>query len=242
MILERAKKLKEEVAKEQAVYKGILSVVGQAADIALIATPTTDPATKIGKLSAAVGSLGRLADLVGEIDPRLKEAENLEAEAARIHIGNAVKKLNAAKQYLRDLKGQLADIQSKLPGYRETVNNTRATVEASYDQAIKTQKTNGRFNFDSLRKALAAAQTSVETTRKTYEMAYGVRENIRQISAHGGDDANWMAFPGEARKVIGAMYEESKPVFDWAVKERPIAEALLKRLGEMYAVANNSMQ
>lgn len=240
--LERAKTLKEQVAREQAVYKGILSVVGQAADIALIVNPASDPVTKIGKLSAAVGTLGRFADLVGEVDPRLKEAETLEAEAAKIHMGSLVKKLEATKGYLRDLKGQLAEIQSKLPGYRETVNNTRATVEASYDKAVKTQKTGGRFNYDALRRALAAAQTSVEATRRTYEMAYGVRENIRQINAHAGDDASWMAFPGEGRKVIGAMYEESKPIFDWAVKERPIAEALLKRLTEMDAVASNSMQ
>ena len=240
--LERAKKLKEEVAREQAVYKGILGVLGQAADIALIATPTTDPATKIGKLSAAVGSLGRLADLIGEVDPRLKEAETLEAEAAKIHMDGLVKKLNATKQYLRDLKGQLAEVQAKLPGYRDTVNNTRNTVEANYDKAVKTQKTGGRFNFDSLQKALNAAQNSVDATRKTYEMAYGVRENIRQINAHAGDDSAWMAFPGEGRKVIGEMYNEAAPVFDWAVKERPIAEALLKRLTAMYQLAKDSMQ
>jgi hypothetical protein len=73
-------------------------------------------------------------------------------------------------------------------------------------------------------------------------MAYGVRENIRQIGAHAGDDGTWMAFPGEGRKLLGAIYEEASPAFDWAVKERPVAEALLKRLNEMYTVARASMQ
>ena len=77
---------------------------------------------------------------------------------------------------------------------------------------------------------MTAAQTSVETTRKTYEMAYGVRDNIRQISAHAGDDSAWMAFPSEGRKTLNSMYETAGPAFDWAVKERPVAEAMLKKL------------
>jgi hypothetical protein len=51
-----------------------------------------------------------------------------------------------------------------------------------------------------------------------------------------------MAFPGEGRKLLGAIYEEASPAFDWAVKERLVAEALLKKLTEMYGVARNSMQ
>ena len=112
------------------------------------------------------------------------------------------------------------------------------TPRANYD---KLAKKGSRFNFDTLQKALTAAQTSVETTRKTYEMAYGVRDNIRQIS-RAGDDSAWMAFPGEGRKTLNSMYETAGPAFDWAVKERPVAEAILKKLTRMYQVARNSMQ
>ena len=38
------------------------------------------------------------------------------------------------------------------------------------------------------------------------------------------------------------MYETAGPAFDWAVKERPVAEAMLKKLTSMYQVARNSMQ
>jgi hypothetical protein len=236
--LERAKKLREDVEKENAGLNAFLKVLNQAADIAVLVMPT-DPSSKI---NAAVGTVGRLMDIIGEVNPMLQEAGRLEAEAARIGMTNTKLKVATAKDHLNSLKQQLGELQSMFPEYQELLKNTRAAVEASYDKAVKTQKGGNKFNFESLQRALIAAQTSVETTRKTYEMAYGVRENIRQIGAHAGDDGTWMAFPGEGRKLLGAIYEEASPAFDWAVKERPVAEALLKRLNAMYTVARASMQ
>ncbi len=233
--LENAKKLRDAVAKDRAALDGFLKFVSQAADIASLAVG--DP---ISKASAAVSTVGRLMDMVDEVNPLVKEAGRLEEEAAKIHMTSVRAKVASAKDHLTSLRQQLGELKSLFPEFQDLLKNSNATYEANYDQAAK--KTSGRFNYDSLRKAVTAAQNSVEATRRSYEMAYGVRENIRQINAHAGDDSAWMAFPGEGRKVLGSMYDESKPVFDWAVKERPIAEALLKRLTEMYQLANNSAQ
>ena len=119
--------------------------------------------------------------------------------------------------------------------------NTRNTAEDSYDKLAKAPKSANRFNFDTLQKAIDACQSTVDYTRKTYEYAYGVREQIKALGRIG-DDSAWMAFPGEGRKALSVMYDEAGPAFDWAVKERQSAEALLKKLNEMYQVARASMQ
>jgi hypothetical protein len=51
-----------------------------------------------------------------------------------------------------------------------------------------------------------------------------------------------MAFPSEGRGVIEMMDSESNTAFNWGVKERQSAVALLKKFNEMYTMARAAMQ
>ena len=234
--VERAKALRQQADAMTGGLTGLLKLASQAVDIA---AATATGAGAITQVTTVINTAQRIVDFMGAIDPLVAQADKLEADAVKIGIDTAKGRITAFKKNLADLRGEINELNAMLPEYKELVQNTNSTAENSYD---KLAKKGSRFNFDTLQKALTAAQTSVETTRKTYEMAYGVRENIRQISAHAGDDSAWMAFPSEGRKTLNSMYETAGPAFDWAVKERPVAEAMLKKLTSMYQVARNSMQ
>jgi conjugal transfer/entry exclusion protein/uncharacterized spore protein YtfJ len=237
--LERAKNLRAEAESMTSGVNGILKLAGQAVDIA---AASATGATAITQAKSLVGTVQRIVDLVGIVDPLVEKATKLEAEAHKISMDNLAARVVAARQNLRDLKGQIAELQSMLPEYEQLVRNTTTTVEDSYDKLAKAPKSGSRFNFDTLQKAIEACQGTIDYSRKTYEMAYGVRDNIRQIGSRAGDDSAWMAFPGEGRKTLNSMYEAAGPAFDWSVKERQSAEALLKKLTDMYQVARASMQ
>jgi hypothetical protein len=236
--MERARNLREEAERANAGFSAVLKVINQATDAVVLVNPESDP---ISKVNAAVATVQRAMDLVGIVDPLLEEAGKLEAEAHRIGMDNAERKFTAAKSYMKSLKQQLGELQSQFAEYQDFLRNTRNTAEDSYDKLAKAPKSANRFNFDTLQKAIDACQSTVDYTRKTYEYAYGVREQIKALGRIG-DDSAWMAFPGEGRKALSVMYDEAGPAFDWAVKERQSAEALLKKLNEMYQVARASMQ
>jgi hypothetical protein len=236
--MDRARKLRAASEKTWSGVNVVLKAANQVADAVIIALPETDPGSKI---NASIATISRLMDLVGTVDPLTQEAARLEDEARQIGMDNAEKKLAAAKPYMTQLKQQLAELQAKFPEYQELVRNTRGVAEDSYDKIAKNPKSGSRFNFDDLQKAIDACQMTIDYTKKVYEYAYGVRDQIKALG-RAGDDAAWMAFPGEGRKVLGAMYDEAGPAFDWAVKERQIAEALLKRFNDMGQVARNTMQ
>jgi hypothetical protein len=236
--LERAKNLRQEADSMTSGVNGILKLAGQAVDIA---AASATGATAITQAKSLVGTAQRIVDLIGIVDPLVAEAGKLEAEAHRISMDNVAGRVVAAQKNLRDLKLQMAELQSMLPDYEQLVRNANASVEESYDKIAKSPKSGNRFNFETLQNAINECQTTIDYTRRTYEYAFGVRDQIKALS-RAGDDAAWMAFPGEGRKTLSVMYEQAGPAFDWAVKERQTAEALLKRLNEMYQVARNSMQ
>jgi tetratricopeptide (TPR) repeat protein len=236
--MERARNLREEADRANAGFSAVLKVINQATDAVVLVNPESDP---ISKVNAAVATVQRAMDLVGIVDPLLEEAGKLESEAHRIGMDNAERKFTAAKSYMKSLKQQLGELQSQFAEYQDFLRNTRNTAEDSYDKLAKAPKSGNRFNFETLQKAIEACQSTVDYTRKTYEYAYGVRDQIKALGQIG-DDSAWMAFPGEGRKTLNVMYEQAGPAFDWAVKERQTAEALLKRLNEMYQVARASMQ
>jgi hypothetical protein len=236
--LERAKNLRQEADSMTAGVNGILKLAGQAVDIA---AASATGATAITQAKSLVGTVQRIVDLIGIVDPLVAQAGKLEAEAHRISMDNLAGRVVAAQKNLRDLKQQMAELQSMLPEYDQLVRNTNTSVEESYDKIAKSPKSGNRFNFETLQSAINECQTTIDYTRRTYEYAFGVRDQIKALS-RAGDDSAWMAFPGEGRKTLSVMYEQAGPAFDWAVKERQTAEALLKRLNEMYQVARNSMQ
>lgn len=236
--MERARSLREAADKANAGLNGFLGLISQATDAVTLLNPESDP---ISKVNSAVATVQRVMSAVGVVDPLVEEAGKLEAEARSIGMENAQSKLAATKNYMKSLKQQVAELQSKFPDFQEHMRITRNTAEDSYDKLAKAPKSGNRFNFDTLQKAIEACQGTVDYTRKTYEMAYGVRDQIKALS-RAGDDSAWMAFPGEGRRTLSSMYEEAGPAFDWSVKERQTAEALLKKLNEMYQVARASMQ
>jgi hypothetical protein len=236
--LERAKSLRQEADSMTSGVNGILKLAGQAVDIA---AASATGATTITQAKSLVGTVQRIVDLVGIVDPLLARAGQLEAEAHKISMDNLAGRVVAAKKNLTDLKGQIAELKSMLPEYEELVRNTTTTAEDSYDKLAKAPKSGNKFNFETLQKAIEECQSTIDYSRKTSEYAYGVRDQIKALGRIG-DDSAWMAFPGEGRKTLNVMYEQAGPAFDWAVKERQTAEALLKRLNEMYQVARASMQ
>jgi hypothetical protein len=79
------------------------------------------------------------------------------------------------------------------------------------------------------------------TTPRRSEAAYGTRAALQQLKSVG-EYSSWMAFPSEGRGVIEMMDSESNTAFNWGVKERQSAAALLKKFNEMYTMARAAMQ
>jgi hypothetical protein len=233
--MEQAQAVRQEANNMIGGLTGLLKLAGQAVDVAAATATGAGAITQVG---SAINTMQRIVDFGGSLDKLVGDADKLEADAVKIGIANANGRITAFKRSAKDLKRNIAALEDLLPRYQQFVRKANTNAETNYD---KLAKKGSRFNFDTLQKALTAARTSVETTRKTYEMAYGVRDQIKALS-RAGDDSVWMAFPGEGRKTLNSMYETAGPAFDWAVKERPVAEATLKQLTEMYEAARTSMQ
>ncbi|MDB5581450.1 MAG: hypothetical protein JWR80_6626, partial [Bradyrhizobium sp.] len=160
------------------------------------------------------------------------------ARAQKMGMANAEKKFAAAKVYMTSLKQQLSELQSKLPAYESLVRDARGAAEEGYDKIAQGQKSGNSFKFERLEQATSEAQRTIDYARKVTEAAYGTRAALKQL----GESSGWMAFPSDARSVMNKMDSESKEAFDWGVKERQSAEALLKKFNEMYMMARTAMQ
>ncbi|MDB5503987.1 MAG: hypothetical protein JWR89_3889 [Tardiphaga sp.] len=232
--MERARELRADADKAQTGFNVIFNLINTAADTAIVVMPVTDPGSKV---NSAVANIQKVFDVFGS-NPWLEEAAKLEARAQKMGMANAEKKFAAAKVYMTSLKQQLSELQSKLPAYESLVRDARGAAEEGYDKIAQGQKSGNSFKFETLEQATSEAQRTIDYARKVTEAAYGTRAALKQL----GESSGWMAFPSDARSVMNKMDSESKEAFDWGVKERQSAEALLKKFNEMYMMARTAMQ
>ena len=151
--MQRARELRAESEKAQAELNAVFKLISTASDAAVIAY--SDPASKA---SAAVALTQKLFDALGG-DPWLEEAEKLEAKAHKAGAVNAEKKFAASKTYMKQLNQQLSGLRARFPEYQAHMDNTRRTVEESYDKIAQGQKSGNNFKFDRLQQAIDVAHT-----------------------------------------------------------------------------------
>jgi hypothetical protein len=235
--MQRARQLRADAEKAQNGLNALFKTINVAADVAIMVMADPDPGSKV---NSAVATVQKVFDAFGN-NPWLDEAAKLEASAQRIGAVNAEKKFAAAKTYMTALKQQVTELQSKLPEYQSLVRNARGSAEESYDKIAKGQKSGNNFKFESLQQAIDEAQRTIDYAKTVSEAAYGARAALQQLKSVG-EYSSWMAFPSEGRGVIEMMDSESNTAFNWGVKERQSAVALLKKFNEMYTMARAAMQ
>jgi len=228
--IQYARDFRARAEKIRGDFNLLFKAIGTGADVAVIAL--SDPGSKV---NAALSIAQKMIDLFEGDYSLFAEAEKLEAEAVKIGVGNAEKKLHSANIYLQQLKQVLTDLKARLPEYKTLVERDWSTAEKNYDKAAKANKKD--FNFDNLQQAIDEAQRTIDLVRTSTEAAYGAREALRKV----GEAAGEYTADGGGR-IVAVMIDDSSTAFNWGIKARPSAELLLKKFNAMYAMAHGSMQ
>jgi multidrug resistance efflux pump len=174
--------------------------------------------------------------LVGMIRaaPLEEEAKKLYAEADALRADSLKKRLQVAVDHLKTIKQTIGRLQP-------TVQQAMANHDEAWRQAKSTYDggTKGRFQWKNLDAAIPEAQAGVELARKATEAAYVAGQSAKALE-RTGTGSNWTT-PGDNARLIQAVADRARVIFDRAVKRRTTLQNLQTKLEEVNAKAKQAL-
>jgi hypothetical protein len=161
----------------------------------------------------------------------MQRAQELTAEADRLHAYDAKKSFENAEKTLSDLETHAGDIKPKLEKYK--ADHERA-VKAAQGDFDKNNAKKGSFNFGNITALIAEAKAIRNLAAETKQATNAAREYMREFHSLKKD---WMANQADDEKIMKQIFDTA----DWMTgrveqMQQDTATALAK-LEETYTKA-----
>jgi len=224
----RADQLMAEAAELRAGLSTYINAISSAVDLAKKVASGPEGAGK-----AAFDAVDKVVGMI-RAAPLEEEAKKLYAEADALHADSLKKRLQVAVDHLKTIKQTIGRLQP-------TVQQAMANHDEAWRQAKSTYdgSTKGRFQWKNLDAAIPEAQAGYELAKKATEAAYLAGEGAKALE-RTGTGSNWTT-PGDNARVIQAVADRAKAIFDRAVKRRMTLQNLLAKLEEVNAKAKQAL-
>jgi hypothetical protein len=157
-------------------------------------------------VEAASGAAEDAAVALLTHSPELTQrAQELAAEADRLHAYDAKKSFENAEKTLHDLETHAGDIKPKLQKYE--ADHERA-VKAAQGDFDKYNARKGSFNYDNITALIAEAQAIKNLAAETKQATNAAREYMREFHSLKKD---WMANQADDEKIMKQIFDTA----DW---------------------------